>query len=159
MTAADTTASAYLRTRVLTATPEQLRLMLLEGGARFLRQGRDGLAAKDYAQSFDGFSKARNIIIELMNSMRPDVAPELCAKVHGLYVYIYQLVVEAGLERDIAKADKAVELLEYECETWKLAMQKLAEERGRTSPTAPASSAASISGDARPAYRPLSIQG
>ena len=43
-----TPATTYLRTQVLTASPEKLRLMLLDGAIRFTRQGRDGILAKDH---------------------------------------------------------------------------------------------------------------
>jgi flagellar protein FliS len=156
----DSTVNAYLRTKVLTASPEQLRLMLLEGAIRFLHQGREGLAAKDYAASFDGFSKCRNIIIELMNSMRPDVDPDLCARVQSLYTFIYQTVVNASLEKDVAQADKAAELLEFERETWVLAMEKLAEEkRGGVVAKVPAAAAQPQAFAAQPERRSLSIQG
>lgn len=159
---AETSVNAYLRTRVLTASPEQLRLMLLDGAIRFLRQGRDGLARKDFEASFDGMSKSRNIVIELMNSMKPEVAPELCAKVHGLYMYIYQTMVEAGLEKDLAKADKAIEMLEYERETWLLTMDRVAAERhGGSAPVAPAAPAARLVAEpaVTRAHQPLSVQG
>lgn len=129
MTAAVNNANAYLRTKVLTASPEELRLMLLDGAIKFLRQGRDGLERKDHEAAFDGFSKCRNIILELMNSVRPEIAPDLCNRVTSLYTFMYTRLVEASFERDLAKADKVIEMLEYERETWALAMQKAAEER------------------------------
>lgn len=142
----DSSANAYLRTRVLTASPEQLRLMLLDGAIRFLRQGRDGLAARNYEQSFDGFTKGRAIILELTNSMRHEVAPDLCARLHGLYMFIYQLTIEASLEKDLAKADRAISMLEFERETWDLAIQQLHAERASSAPeaAAPARTALSI---------------
>ncbi len=142
----DSSANAYLRTRVLTASPEQLRLMLLDGAIRFLRQGRDGLAARNYEQSFDGFTKGRAIILELTNSMRHEVAPDLCARLHGLYMFIYQLTIEASLEKDLAKADRAISMLEFERETWDLAIQQLQAERASNAQdaAAPARTALSI---------------
>lgn len=119
-------AGAYLRTQVLTASPEKLRLMLLDGAVRFARQGREGLERKDYSASFDGFSKTRDILVELINSMRVEVDPDLCARVQSLYTFIYQTVVSASLEKDIAKADKAIEMLEYERDTWAMAIERLA---------------------------------
>ncbi|MFN7020774.1 MAG: flagellar export chaperone FliS [Phycisphaerales bacterium] len=121
-------ANTYLRTQVLTASPERLRLLLLEGALRFLRQGRDGLERRDYAASYDGFSQARNIVVELMTSIREDQAPELCARVRSLYTFIFQIIAEASLEKDAVKAEKAIELMEYERATWELAMQKIAVE-------------------------------
>jgi flagellar protein FliS len=138
MTATANTANAYLRTKVLTASPEELRLMLLDGAIKFLRQGRDGLERKDHEASYDGLSKCRNILLELMNSVRPDIAPELCSRVTGLYTFMYTRLVEAGFERDVSKADKVLEMLEFERETWVLAMRKAAEERQSPGAASPA---------------------
>lgn len=152
--------NAYLRTRVLTATPEQLRLMLLEGAVRFARAGREGLEIKNYEQSYDGFTKCRNILVELMNSMRPEVDPDLCKRVNALYTFLYIHLTEASLEKDSRKADEVIELLEYERQTWILLMDKLAAERAGAAPAsvpAPvATAAASATGAPRVA---LSVQG
>ena len=42
------TINPYLRNQVLTASPEQLRLMLYDGALRFMRAGKVGLAEKNY---------------------------------------------------------------------------------------------------------------
>jgi flagellar secretion chaperone FliS len=123
-------AAAYLRTKVLTASPEELRLLLFDGALRFIRQGRDGLVRKDYEAVFTGFTKCRNIILELMNSVREDLDPVLKSRINGVYTFMYVQLIEASFEKDVAKADKVISLLEYERETWILAMQKAAEERG-----------------------------
>jgi len=130
MTPPPPTASAYLKTKVLSASPEELRLMLLEGGIKFAMQGREGLKARNYEASFNGFSQARNIVMELINSIKPEVDPKLCERVGSLYTFIYTQLVEASFHKDIAKADKVIELLEYERETWVMLMAKIAEERG-----------------------------
>jgi len=155
---ADTSANAYLRTQVLTASPEQLRLMLLDGAIRFLRQGRTGLAEKNFEASYDGFTKCRNIIIELMNSMRPELDPDLCANVHSLYIFIYQTTVEASIEKDVGKADKALEMLNFERDTWTLAMTRLADER-RTEQTTFTTTQSPVPTATRTDRRPLSLQG
>jgi flagellar secretion chaperone FliS len=127
-------ANAYLRTKVLTASPEELRLMLLEGAVKFARQGREGMEARDYEAMYAGLSQARDIVFELMTTIRGDVDPDLAANARGLYAFIYRTIVEASLEKDAVKAGKAIELLEYERETWVLLMQKLAEERAAARP-------------------------
>jgi flagellar protein FliS len=141
-------ATEYLRTKVLSATPEELRLMLLEGAIKYVRQGRAGLERKDYEAVFNGLSACRNIVMELMTTIRTEPNPELAESVKALYTYMYTLLVEGGHEKDLKKLDTVIELLEFERETWVLLMQKLASERG----TAKA--------DAPPAERmPLSVQG
>ena len=150
-------ATAYLRTKVMSASPEQLRQMLLEGALRFASQGREGLAKKDFEASYTGFAKCRNILMELMN-VRPDCDPELKAKVTGLYTFLYLHLTEGGFEKDLAKVDKVIELLEFELETWNLALAAAATERqqgGAASPTAGSITPITTPGE----RRPLSLQG
>lgn len=152
-----TPATTYLRTQVLTASPEKLRLMLLDGAIRFTRQGRDGILAKDHEAVYTGFTKARDIVVELMTSVRPDTEETLRRRVQGLYSFIFKQLVDASFERDAAKADQAIDLLQYEKETWELAMQKAAEERGGSStPSRRPSQTAHEPASDRPA---LSLQG
>ncbi len=127
--------NAYLRTKVMTASPAELRLMLLEGAVKFAMQAREGLEAKDYEKSYEGFTSCRNIIIELINGIRPEHDPELTGRVRALYLFIFKELFESSFEKNIPRLDKVIELLEYERETWVMLMEKLAEEEGR--PSAP----------------------
>lgn len=123
------TTNQYLRTKVMTASPAELRLMLIEGAIRFCRQGREGLAAKDYEKSFEGLTQAKAIIMELINGLRPEIDPELCSRLSGLYTFMYTRLIEANLEKKPEMIDEVIKLLDYERETWVLLIDKLAEER------------------------------
>lgn len=122
-------ANVYLRTKVMSASPEELRMMLLDGALRFAQQGRDGLIAGDHEASYNGFSQSRNIVVELISSMREEVNPELCDRVRSLYTFIYSELVGASFEKDIQRATNAIELLAFECDTWRQLMDKLASDR------------------------------
>lgn len=138
-------ANAYLRTKVMTASPEELRLMLLDGALRFARQGKEGLERKDFEAVFNGFSQCRNIITELIVTIRPDPDPELADRVRSLYAFIYSQLLEASLSKSMTHADEAIRLIEFERETWALLMKKVADERlaggGQAGPAAVAVSA------------------
>lgn len=123
----------YFRTKVLTATQEELRLLLLDGCLHFLQVGKEGLAARQYEKSYEGFSQAKAIIIELLNALKPDVAPELCQNLTALYTYIYTTLTQATFEKDFAKIDEVIKLMEYERETWVLLLEKLAKEKAEAS--------------------------
>lgn len=153
MTQTNATANAYLRTKVLTASPEELRLMLLDGAIKFLVQGCEGLERKDWEAVFDGFSKCRNIVLELINSVRHDVDPDLCARVASLYTFLFTQLVEAGFEKDAIKAKKVLDILQFERETWVLAMERSAAERGLSREHSP------IAAAERPRQGTLSLQG
>ncbi|MEI7658665.1 MAG: flagellar export chaperone FliS [Phycisphaerae bacterium] len=129
-------ANAYLRTKVLSASPQELRLMLLDGAIKFGNQGREALVRKDFETSFNGFSQCREIIIELMTSIRPDCDRDLSEKVRSLYGFMYKHLVEGVHEKDFAKIDEVLRLLAYERETWVMAMEKVAADKATTAPAA-----------------------
>lgn len=133
MTPEQNPVNAYLRTKVLTASPEQLRLMLLDGAIKFAHQGRDGIIAKNHEATFNGISQCRDIVLELLTTLKPEFDPELCDRVRALYTFMYTQLVEASMERNLEKLDKVLELLEYERETWAMLIGKLSEERSEGS--------------------------
>lgn len=121
-----TTANPYLRNQVMSARPEQLRLMLFDGAIRFLNQGRKGLEAKDYDVSYTNISKAQKIVLELSNSLNRNVMPDVTEKLSALYTYIYRLLIDASTTRETSPLDEAIKLIKYERETWALLIEKAA---------------------------------
>lgn len=132
----DSNANAYLRTKVMSASPAELRLMLLDGAIKFATQAREGLASRDFETAFNGFTQCRATILELVNGIRPEHDPELSERVRGLYLFMYKELFEASFEKDVARVDKVIDLLGYERETWVLLMEQIAREASAR-PTAP----------------------
>ncbi|MCO6436063.1 MAG: flagellar export chaperone FliS [Phycisphaerae bacterium] len=127
----------YLRDAVMTATPEQLHLMLYDGAIRFTTQARDALAAKDYARSFDRLTRAQNIISEMQSALNHDVNPELCQRVASIYAFLYRKLVDANVQRDVHAVEDALRVLTMERETWQLLVDKVNEVRQTGSQSAP----------------------
>jgi flagellar protein FliS len=119
----------YLRNTVMTATPEQLQLMLYDGAIRFARQGREAIERKDYETSCEKLIRAQEIVSAMQNGLRPDVNPELCAQLTSLYNFIYRRLIEGNTKQDLAAIDEAVKILEHQRETWVILMDKI---RGTT---------------------------
>lgn len=119
---------AYLKTKVMTASPAELRLMLIDGAIRFTEQARRGYEERNFESAFDGTTKAQNILMEMMNSLRPDQSPELCARLSALYTFMYKSLVEASSTRDTRLVDEVITLLRFERETWQMCLEALARE-------------------------------
>lgn len=132
-------AGAYLKTRILSASPSELRLMLFDGALRFVRAGRVELARErpDFEKLFESFARAKKIVVELANGLDRDRDPALCDRMSRVCDFVYKLLVEANLERDVAKADQAIELLTYERETWALAVERAGAENAAADPAGP----------------------
>ena len=134
---------SYLRDAVMTASPEQLQLMLYDGAIRFARQGRAAIESKDFELAFERLSRAQKIVLEMQQGLNFDVDKELCERMSGLYMYAYRKLVDPGVALDpLAGAgvddhgarlagspgqevDEALRVLEYERQTWVMLMDKV----------------------------------
>jgi len=128
-------AQNYFRTRVLTATPEQLQMMLYDGAIRFAEQARAALGAGDYERSYQMISRVQKILTEMTCGLKYDVLPELCEKLAALYNYVYRRLVDANVGHDVAAIDEALTLLKYQRETWALLLDQLGKQKAAVAAT------------------------
>ena len=141
----------YLKNAVLTATPEQLQLMLLDGGIRFTVQGIEALKRNDREAAFFAFDRAQRIALQLNDGLNREVNPELADQMAALYHFIYRRLIDANLHRDVQAAEEALRILRHQRETWRLLIEKLRSEL-------PAEAAPEVAAD-EPAGERLSVQG
>lgn len=124
----------YLRTRVLTASTEQLRLMLFEGAIKFCHQGKKAIENRDFEKSYDNLTRAESIVLELSSSLNREEDPELCERLTALYHYIYRRLVDGSMHQDPAPIEEAIKLLNYERDTWQLVIDRAIAERSGQNP-------------------------
>ena len=149
----------YLRNAVLTATPEQLQLMLYDGAIRFATQGRDAIDAGNPEAIYSCFSRAQKIILEMQAGLRPEVNPSLCKQMSALYDFIYRKLVDASIHHDATAADDALRILNYQRETWVMLMARLREETTQADAPSPAPARVPPSACAEGVGTTLSIEG
>ncbi|HET6251810.1 MAG TPA: flagellar export chaperone FliS [Tepidisphaeraceae bacterium] len=119
----------YLRTRVLTATPEQLQMMLYDGAIRFADGARTALLKKDWEGVYKNCSRAQKIVTELSAALKRDVAPDLCHNLGSLYNYIFRQLMDASLNHTVESIDEALKMLRYQRDTWAMLMEQLGKEK------------------------------
>lgn len=129
MTAKTKASQEYLRNAVMTASPEQLQLMLFDGAIRFVTMGIEGIKAEDHEKTFNGFERAQRIVLQLINGLERDINPDLVDQMRSLYHFVYRCVVEAGMNRDITPAEDGLRILRHQRETWEILLKRLAAER------------------------------
>ncbi len=128
-------AQNYLRTKVFTATPEQLQLMLYDGALRFGEQARVALEAKNFEASYNAISRVQKIITEMNSSLKHSISPELCGRLAALYTYAYRKLVEANIEHKIEPLDEALGLLRFQRETWVMLLDQLGKTKAAAAAT------------------------
>jgi flagellar secretion chaperone FliS len=118
---------SYFETQILTAAPQKLQLMLLDGALRFARQAGDHWSAGRIREGGEAIIGAQRILTELLRALKPDLAPALVSQVSSLYNFIFRRLVEAGFRRDQQKLAEAIGILETERETWRQLCEQLGE--------------------------------
>ncbi len=122
---------AYLETRVMTARPHELHLMVVDGAIRAATRAEEALERRDLEAAFFALNESREFVCELISGVKGEPAPELAEKVKSLFVFVYRNLAEADAHHDAGKVRDALKILRMHRETWKQLIDKLAQEQTR----------------------------
>lgn len=109
---------AYEKTDVETADQRQLILMLYDGAIRFMRKGVQKIGDNDVESAHNYLIRTRNIVSELLATLKPEKAGELGGNLRQLYVYMFNRLVEANLTKDKAIVEEVIGLMSTLREGW-----------------------------------------
>ena len=107
----------YLETQVATATPQRLRLMLIDGALRLAKQTADLWREERPGEAFESLIRCRSFITELISGIREGSSP-LADKVLGIYMFLFQEMTYAQQDHDVEKIEGVIRVLEEERVTW-----------------------------------------
>lgn len=113
--------AAYLESRVLSANPTELILILYQAASGAVEDARRHLAAKDIAGRSRSINKACGIVAELISSLDRERGGEIAERLGQLYGYMHNRLVEANLRQADAPLAEVVELLKTLTEAWEAA--------------------------------------
>ena len=116
--------SHYLESRVLTAPPQRLQLMLVEGAIRFGREAEAAMNRGETQAAATPLMRMFDILAEMLAGAR-EQKTELNQKIAAFYTYLFRIVAEAKVNEDVEKLRAAIGLLEFERQTWQLVCDKI----------------------------------
>jgi flagellar biosynthetic protein FliS len=116
---------AYFENQVLTATPQKLRWMAIDGAIRFARQAAEHWRHERIYEGGEAAIGCHRLLVELMSAVKLERAPDLAGNVAGLYAYISRLLNDALRMRDQRQLAAVIEILEIERETWRQVCEQL----------------------------------
>jgi flagellar secretion chaperone FliS len=108
---------AYLETQIATATPQRLRLMLIDGALRRAREAVDAWREDRPDDALEPLGRCRSIVAELIAGIREGSSP-LADQVLGIYLFLFQELSEVSLGREMARIEGVIRVLEEERITW-----------------------------------------
>jgi flagellar protein FliS len=112
---------AYSNAQAMTATPEDLTLMLYNGALRFLTKGMAAIDEKNIEQANTNILKVQDIVLELMSTLKMEY--EVSANLMSLYDFMYRHLVQANVKKDKKSLEDVYELMEQLRDTWSEAMK------------------------------------
>jgi len=108
----------YQENQILSATPEQILLLLFDGAVRFTRQAINALEEGNLTGFYHGISKSMAIITEFSSSLDHTVGGELAEELDALYNFMVRELLQANLHKDIEKLRVVEKLLVDLRGTW-----------------------------------------
>lgn len=113
--------NAYLRSKVMTATPAELTLMLYEGAIKFVNKAIMSIEKDDVMGAHNNLMKTQRIIEELRASL--DHKYPVAKEFDTVYEYILRRLVEANIKKDKDIVEEVLEHLRTMRDTWKEVMK------------------------------------
>ncbi|MBK8915907.1 MAG: flagellar export chaperone FliS [Phycisphaerales bacterium] len=117
----------YLKNAVLTASAEQLQILLFDGAIRFSSKAIDAIRAKDIAASYTALDRAQRIVLQITDGLNRDVNPALVDQIRAVLDFVYRRLIDANLHKDVGAVEDALRILKHQRETWVLITRKVGE--------------------------------
>lgn len=113
--------SQYSNSKVLTASPAELTLMLYDGAIKFCNIAIMGIEQGDIMKAHNNIVKVENIIMEFQATLnhKYPVAEEF----DKVYNYLYGRLVEANIKKDKKILEEVLVHLRGMRDTWKEVMK------------------------------------
>ncbi len=107
---------------VMTASPQELTLMLYDGAIKFANQAIVAIEQKKYEVAHAKIMRVQDIIQEFIVTL--DFSYEISNDMRRLYDYMYQRLVQANARKNIVILEEVLEFLREFRDTWKQAMEQ-----------------------------------
>ncbi len=108
----------YQNNQILSASPEQILIMLYDGSIRFCRQAIHAMDAGQQTVQAEKISRAMAIICEFSNTLNHEVGGEVATDLDALYSFMTRELTRANLKHDRKALETVEDLLSGLRETW-----------------------------------------
>ncbi len=112
----------YNNSKVLTASPAELTLMLYEGAIKFCNIAIMAIEKKDIEKSHINIVKVENIINYLQSTL--DMKYPVAEDYDRIYTYLQQRLAQANIKKDPEILEEVCKHLRTVRDTWKEVMAK-----------------------------------
>ena len=108
----------YQNNQILSASPEQILILLYDGSIRFCRQAIHAMDAEQRTVQAEKISRAMAIVCEFANTLDHEVGGDMAADLDALYGFMVRELTRANLQNDRKALETVEDLLSGLRETW-----------------------------------------
>jgi flagellar protein FliS len=116
----------YYEQKILSSDPIELVRLVYQRAISSIIEAREHLRHKRIAERSAAIMRAYEAIHQLLAALRPEVAPELCARLEGLYLYMQRRLLDANMRQIDPPLAEALSLLKTLVEAWAGVAEQLA---------------------------------
>ena len=113
---------AYTQSAVLSASPEQLVVMLYDGAIRFLNQAQLAMQQEKKEIARERLLRAEDIINELNNSLEVQSGGEIADSLRSLYLWMKRQIMQSLIQQDPEPLSECLQQLLELREAWSSAL-------------------------------------
>jgi flagellar protein FliS len=114
-------AAAYKDSKIYTASPAELTLMLYEGAIKFCNLAMMAIEKRDYEKANLNIIKAERIISEFRVTL--DFKYPVSQQFDIVYEFIYRMLIDANIKKDTLILEEALGYIREMRDTWKEVMR------------------------------------
>jgi flagellar protein FliS len=118
----------YQSVQITTSSPGEILIALLDGLFKFLHVAKHCLGSGDRARAGQAMSRAHAIISELLASLDPSQAPELCQNLSGVYDFCLSRLGHANRHNDSKAIEEVMRVMTPIREAFTTAVRSLPKE-------------------------------
>ncbi len=122
----------YLETKILTATPHQLHLMVVDGAIRHATSAEEALRGRDLTRAEAQLTRASQFVAELIGGLDAGRQPQLVDQLKAVFIFVQRMLAEAHRRHDANQVAEALAVLRIHRQTWLALGEKLAQEAAPT---------------------------
>jgi flagellar protein FliS len=108
----------YNQTKIQTSDQLSLIILLYDGLSRFLRKGQRKIFEKDYEGAHHYLTRSRDIVNELLVTLRVEDGNEVAQNLRSLYVFMIGQIIEANLKKDASMVDEVLAVAQNLRDGW-----------------------------------------
>jgi flagellar protein FliS len=124
----------YLESKVLTATPHQLHLLVIDGAIRHATAAEAALQSGDLSQAVTQLGRSNQFVAELIAGLKSTQQPHLVDRLKSLFIFVQQTLADADRRHDPRRVAEALAILRMHRKTWLALGEKLSQEAQESAP-------------------------